>query len=43
MVPQYLLLTNKGRVVGRWTGLSHFDSKHQKIRNPAQMFDGIGE
>ncbi len=43
MVPQYLLLTKEGRVVGRWTGLSHLDSNNNKIRNPAEMFNGIVE
>jgi hypothetical protein len=43
MVPQYLLVTKKGRVVGRWTGLSHFDPEGKKVGSPGQMFDLIGD
>jgi len=38
MVPQYLLLTSSGQVVDRWTGISHFNSRHQKVADPAEMF-----
>lgn len=38
MVPQYYLFRSDGRLMGRWVGLSHFNSKYEKIRHPSEMF-----
>lgn len=38
MVPQYYLFRSDGRLTGRWVGLSHFNSKYEKVQHPSQMF-----
>ncbi len=38
IVPQYVLLTGEGRVLDRWVGLSHFNFKHEKVKDAAVMF-----
>lgn len=38
MVPQYYLFQSDAKLMGRWVGLSHFNSKYEKVQHPSQMF-----
>lgn len=41
LVPQYLILNDDGRVVGRWMGLSHFNLRHERTQDPQQILNVI--
>lgn len=43
VIPQYVLLTADGRVVGRWNGLRHYNAGEQGAKQIEQFFKPMSE